>query len=420
MKKGIVIFAVILINVSSFSQDFRKPLIEAMNAYKQNDYALFYDKIKEAHEFHPYHQGILYQFGIAAALTNRSDEAIQKLKQAILINADFDLFNPDVHSLNELDAFKKLLTLQKESQKLILNSDTSFVLKDRILHVEGIDYSISNQTFYLGSIHKRKIIQVTKDLKVSDFCSSGFEGMTSIFGVKVDEKRNLLWACSSPMEEMENYDTLSKSYVYKFEMSSGKLLKRYETPANIKNCIFGDLLLDEAGTVFISDSKNNLILTITGKSEKIERYLDSKEFWNIQGLALTPDSKFMFIADYIKGIFRLDLITKELKTIVNTLDVSLKGIDGVYFYHNSLIAIQNGVAPLRCSRYYLNQNLDAISDFKIIDRKHPAYNEPTLGVIVDNLFFYIANSQWGGYTNDHHINPESKLQDIVILKSSLK
>lgn len=420
MKKGIVIFAVILINVYSFSQDFRKPLIEAMNAYRQNDYALFYDKIKEAHEFHPYHQGILYQFGIAAALTNRSDEAIQKLKQAILINADFDLFNPDVHLLKELDAFKKLLTLQKESQKLILNSDTSFVLKDRTLHVEGIDYSKSNQTFYFGSIHKRKIIQVTKDGKVSDFCSSGFEGMTSIFGVKVDEKRNLLWACSSPMEEMENYDTLSTSYVYKFEMSSGKLLKRYEMPADIKSCIFGDLLLDEAGTVFISDSKNNLILTVTGKSEKIERYFDSKEFWNIQGLALTPDSKFMFIADYIKGIFRLDLKTKELKTIINTLDVSLKGIDGLYFYHNSLIAIQNGVAPLRCSRYYLNQNLDAIGDFKIIDRKHPAYNEPTLGVIVDSLFFYIANSQWGGYTNDHQLNPETKLQDIVILKSSLK
>jgi hypothetical protein len=40
-------------------------------------------------------------------------------------------------------------------------------------------------------------------------------------------------------------------------------------------------------------------------------------------------------------------------------------------------------------------------------------------VTVDNSFYYIANSQWGGYDENHHIKPDNQLQDIVVLKSVL-
>ncbi len=119
-------------------------------------------------------------------------------------------------------------------------------------------------------------------------------------------------------------------------------------------------------------------------------------------------------------VFRLELKTKKLIEVTTPADVSSKGIDGIYFYHNSLIATQNGVVPLPCTRFFLNKNLDQSDSFQIIDRKHPAFGEPTLGVIVDHAFYYIANSQWGGYDSQHHLKPNDQLKDVVILKATLK
>jgi hypothetical protein len=83
------------------------------------------------------------------------------------------------------------------------------------------------------------------------------------------------------------------------------------------------------------------------------------------------------------------------------------------------VAIQNGVAPARVTRYLLNKEMTSITGMNYIDRAHPAFNEPTLGVLAGSSFYYIANSQWGGYMKGKQ-KPFDQLQDIVILKTTLK
>ena len=424
--KTIMPFIFSLVVITGAGQNLQQYYNEAMAAYKAKDYPQFYEKIREANKIHPYHQGVLYQLGIAAALMGKKEEAIQYLEKAILINTDFKLEGiADFNSIKSSPEFRKLLALQKEWQSPVVHSATAFVVKDRSLHTEGIEYDPAHKTFYLGSIHKRKIIKVTSDGKPADFCASAVEGMTSLFGIKVDVKRNLLWACSSPMEEMENYDSLARSAVFQFELSSGKLLHRYAVQLNKNNSVFGDLILTKDGKVLISDSRNNEIYSINEKTNQIEPYYSSPEFWNIQGMVFSQDEKYLFIADYVKGVFRLTVKTRELIEVKNNAEVStggvsLKGIDGIYFYNNSLIAIQNGVTPSRSTRYFLNKGFDEIVGFEIIDRKHPAFGEPTLGVIDGKDFYYIANSQWGGYNDKHQIKPDDQLQDIVVLRCTLK
>jgi sugar lactone lactonase YvrE len=415
------LFSLFFLVQASYAQELQKFYSEAMAAYKAKDYQQFYEKIKEANKIHPYHQGVLYQVGIAAALTGKKTEAIQNLKKAILINTDFKLEGiPDFNSIKDSPEFKKLLALQKEWKTPVVHSTTAFTLSDRSLHTEGIEYDQKNNAFYLGSIHKRKIVKVTPDGKETDFCPSSFEGMTSIFGIKVDSRRNLLWTCASPMEEMENYDSLARSAVFKFELNTGKHLHKYPMLLNKNNCVFGDLVLSKDGKVFISDSKNNDIYTINEKTQQIEPFFSSPEFWSIQGIAFSNDEKYLFIADYVKGVYRLNTKTKELVELKNNTEASLKGIDGLYFYNQSLITIQNGVNPLRSTRYFLNRDLNEITSFEIIDRNHPSFGEPTLGVIDGKTLYYIANSQWGGYDDNHKILPDEKLKDIVILKYELK
>ncbi|HCW08821.1 MAG TPA: hypothetical protein DGG95_15800, partial [Cytophagales bacterium] len=342
---------VFVLSISAHAQQLQKYYGDAMAAYRAKDYAKFYENIKEAYKIRPSHQGVLYQLGIAAALTNHPKEAIEALRKAILINADFKLYGlADFNSIKDSKDFKEILALQKEWQTPVINSEIAFVLKDRSLHSEGIEYDSRSKIFYVGSIHKRKIIKVLSDGSSTDFCAAGVNGMTSIFGIKIDPKKNLLWACASPMQEMENYDSTVHSAVFKFELSSGKLVSKYELQLSKTN-VFGDLILNSKGQVFVSDSQGNSIFTVNEKSNLLEPFYSSPEFANIQGIAFSTDEKYLFIADYMKSIFRLNIKTKELIEITSD-KVSLKGIDGLYFYNNSLIAIQNGVSPMRSTRYY--------------------------------------------------------------------
>ncbi|MBS1680118.1 MAG: hypothetical protein JST48_00250 [Bacteroidetes bacterium] len=416
--KAILLSFFILVSACGYSQLVQTLYRDAMDAYKKKNHTDFYQKIKEANKIRPNHQGILYQLGIACALNGKKDEANANLKKAILINTDFKLEGvADFNSIKDTDGFKKLLSLQTEWQTPLIHSKVAFTLKDRALHTEGIEYDAVHQTFYLGSIHKRKIVKVDAQGNVSDFCTSGFSGMASVFGIKVDTKRNVLWACTSPMQEMENYDSAAKPAVFKFELSSGKLIRKY---TSYKPGVYGDLIINKSGNVFVSDSQTNEIFTIDEKKNQIVPFFSSNEFISLQGLAFSADEKYLFIADYPNGIFRLNIKSRELIEIKTTLDVSLKGVDGLYAYNHSLIAIQNGVFPSRSARYFLNKNLNEITGFEIIDRKHPDFNEPTLGVIVGKTFYYIANSQWGSYDDKHQIKPHEQLQDIVVLKYELK
>ncbi|MBN2414528.1 hypothetical protein JXO52_01730 [bacterium] len=56
---------------------------------------------------------------------------------------------------------------------------------------------------------------------------------------------------------------------------------------------------------------------------------------------------------------------------------------------------------------------------EIIERGNPHFALPTTGVIVNDLFYYIANSQI--YRTDEHrkLLPAEQLDEVVILKTVL-
>jgi tetratricopeptide (TPR) repeat protein len=406
--------------ITTGQQNFQYYYGQTREAYKSGDFAKMYEAIVKANELHPYHQGALYYRAVAAALTDHPDEAVKFLREALLINAQFDLSLKEFKSISGRQDFEALKQLQQEISKPIIHSDIAFTIKDRTLHIESVAAGEKDGIFYLASIHQRKIVKIDGNGNATDFTKSGQDGMTSVLGIKVDKRKKILWACSSPMTEMEDFDSTSVSSVYKYNLKTGKLLAKYSPDASVKSSVFGDLILNKKGEAFISDTQTNTIFTANETTQKLESYFTSQEFWNIQGITFSEDEKYLFVADYIKGLFRLNTQTKELIQLTKEPEVSLKGIDGLFWYQNSLIGIQNGVSPLRVTRYFLNTTLDNIIRYEIIDRAHPAFNEPTNGCILADALYYVANSQWGGYDNKHQLKPVNQLQDIVILKTDLK
>ena len=207
--------------------------------------------------------------------------------------------------------------------------------------------------------------------------------------------------------------------VFKYDLDSKKLLKKYYAPKDSNRHYFGDLAINKNGDVYISDSYSPSIYLIKNNSNKLELFYENNDLGSLQGLDFSDDGEELFFADYSSGIYKLNINTKKLAYLIEPKDCTTKGIDGLYFYNNSLITIQNGVLPKRVTRYFLNDDLDSIISYNILENANPNFNEPTLGVIVKNNLYYIANSQWDSYNKDGSIFPIDKLAKIVILKTKL-
>lgn len=407
-----------VLSISFAQRNLQQYQIAARDAYNAKDYKKFKEMILEAYKLHPYHQGILYQAGLALALNNQPNEAIKYLEQAVQIKADFDLNTPDLMALHGEPRFEALKKTQAGLMTPIIHSDTAFVIPQKDLHIEAVAAGETNDVFYLGSIHKAKIIRTDAKGHIEDFTASGQDGLTSVFGIKVNRKTNVLWACASPFPVMESFDSTKRSGVFKYDLKTKKLIAKYMSDQ--QEHAFGDLTLDPSGKPFISDSKTSTIYTVDERLGTLVEFYRSDEFWSVQGITFSDDGKFLFIADYVKGIFRLTMSDKKLIPLKATFEASLKSIDGMTFHANALIAIQNLMVPMRSTIYKLNPSMDELNAFEIIDRAHPAFNEPTIGCVANDTFYYVANSLWSGYTADNKLKPESELQEVIILKYRLK
>jgi hypothetical protein len=242
-----------------------------------------------------------------------------------------------------------------------------------------------------------------------------------VLGLKVDAPRRLLWVCSAAHPQMSNYraEENGTSALLKFDLRTGKLLRKYLLPNEPRHHLLGDLAINSQGDVFASDTLSPAIYVVRHERDELELFLAGEPFASPQGLAFTPDEKHLLMADYSAGIFSIDLKTKQTTNLSPAPHSTLLGIDGLYYYKGSLIGVQNGVNPPRLIRLFLNTDLSRVERFETIEANNPLFDEPTLGVLVKDTFFFIANSQWAAIDEQGQLAPAEKLKEPVVLKIKL-
>lgn len=393
---------------------------QATADYKAKDYAKFLENIKQASDLRPNHARLLYTLADAYALNDKPDEALAILERLAAMDLFFAIEkDDDFKSLFDTPRFKTLQTRFALNLKAVNQSQKAFTIPQKNLIVEGIAYDKTSKRFFISSIHKRKIVAVDKDGKVSDF-SSNADDLWSVSGMRVDDARKVLWVTTTAFPQMENFRKADdgKSGVFKYDLRTGKLLKKYLLPNIDAKHALGDLIINKRGDVFASDSVSPNIYRIDARKDELEIFLTSDNFNSLQGLAFSPDEKYLFAADYSKGIFRIEMRDKKLMQIKVDQNTNLIAIDGLYFHRGNLIAIQNGFRPHRVARFFLNKDFTAITKSETLEANHIDFNEPTLGVKVGDDFYYIANSQWA-LTNENGTLAEDKLKEPVILRLKL-
>ncbi len=397
------------------SLDFER---QAVVSYNAKEYAKFLEQTKRASALKPNHPRLLYNLAVAYALNNKPDDALTVLERL----AAMDLIFNDVEDLKPLHDLPRFKAVRKEfalNEKPVNRSEKAFTIPQKDLITEGIAYDAKTKRFFVSSIHRRKIVSIDKNGRVSDF-SSDTDGLWSVSGMRVDEKRNVLWAATTAFPQMKDFIKADdgKSAIFKYDLKTGKLLQKFPLSNEKEKHALGDLVLAKNGDVYASDSVSPNIYRIDSKTNKLEIFLSSDNFASLQGLAFSPDEKFLFAADYSKGVFRVDLKDKKISQIAVDKNTNPIAIDGLYFHQDSLIVIQNGFRPHRVARFVLNKDFTRITKSETLEANHADFNEPTLGVLVENDLYYIANSQWN-LTNERGTLAEDKLKEPVILRLKL-
>ena len=159
------------------------------------------------------------------------------------------------------------------------------------------------------------------------------------------------------------------------------------------------MTISATGDVFASDSRDPVLYRLRRGATRLEEYRDPL-FRSLQGVAALPGGKMVYIADYSHGLLRLDLTTTVVTRLADAASSTSLGVDGLVWYRNSLIGIQNGVAPARVVRFYLDSAGPRIVRQKVLDRNSEVADAPTIGVIIGDAYVYVANSQWEKYDDN--------------------
>lgn len=393
----------------------------ALKAYRAKDYPSFLENTERAAALRPNHSRLMYYLAVAHALNGDKAGAIVWLDRVarmglVVLAASEEGFD----SIKDSDEFKAVLEKFRRNGLPLVRSQPAFTVHERGIVPESVAYDPVGKNFYLSSVFKRKILRVDAAGAATEFATER-DGLWSVMGMKVDAARRLLWVCTAAHPQMSNYreGENGSTALFKFDLRTGRLVKKYPLLNKPRPHWLGDLVINPRGDVYATDSVTPAIYVVRRGRDEIETFLESDRFASPQGLDFTPDGRGLFMADYAKGIFVIDLKTKRIASIAPAPDTSMLGIDGLYTYRGSLLAVQNGTNPARVVRLFLSGDLSRVERFETLEANNPVFDEPTLGVVVRDEFYFIANSQWGAIDERGRLAPAEKLREPVVLKIKL-
>ena len=416
----LLLFPLMLIAQPANVEAGRTSVRLGIEAYKQNDYQNAIRHFETADSLRPNHYSIVYNLAAMYAKGGYADDALATLNRFadLGLAADFTQ-DSDFTNITSLPEFAGIAEKIAHNSSPTNNATLLSTLTDPQFIPEGIAYDPQTQSFFLGSIFKSKIDRI-QDGKITTFVESRRHGLWSVFGMAVDPTRRWLWVCTSAMQQTRDVepDSVGRAAVYKFDVDTGDIISRYELADRSTSHVWGDLTLGSDGTVYISDSIENVVYEISVSTDSLSRITEPGPFLSLQGITVDDRLARLYVADYTMGVFSIDLATKAITRLRESTEHTLLGIDGIYFFDGTLIAIQNGVRPhriLQLSGLSHNQ----IDEVKVLESNNPFFDEPTLGVVHRTDFFFVGNSQWGGTRQDGTLNAEYVFEPPHLLRLPL-
>jgi DNA-binding beta-propeller fold protein YncE len=419
MIKKILIF-LCLFSCSAFSQSALEVYQQSLKKLSEKDTTAFVQLAQQAHTLAPKHPDIMVNLAKAYSMIGKKRQCIELLDDISVIGFDYDVKNDSGFMNIWKHSLLKNITARAKSNTEIIASDLAYSLPEKDLIPEGITYNPRRQQLYISSIYKRKIVFINSDGTSGDLFTEAQDGLYSTLGMKADAARNQLWVVgilNYPKARIGNKNEPMKAAVFQYNLETKNLIHQYMLNDTAQH-MFNDLAL-VGGNVFVTDTKQHAVYRIVPAKQTMELWFQNDEIFLPNGITVSQDQRYLFVAQW-NGITRINIADAQHLKLQTKLNTTLSGIDGLYFYNNTLIGIQNNAGPQsRVMQFELNNEMNTVVQATILESGNPLFNVPTTGVIVGDELYFIANSQLRSFNADGTIFSEDKLQPTIILKLSL-
>jgi sugar lactone lactonase YvrE len=388
----------------------------AVAAADTSDYAAYGDKMKQALALAPGHPALMRHVARAMAAQGRPDEAVAWLRRVVAAGADLGLADDEYFApLRGREDFQRLLEEVELHRQPLGKATLAYSLEPRDMLPEGIAYDPEEDCFYVGSIRYGKIFRVSRAGRSSEFAAP--EGMEGVLGLRVDARRRQLWAVASYMPGVEAYrkERDGEAGVYRFDLDNGAFLARYPLSNTDARHNLNDVVVSKRGTAYITDGYTGAIYTIDPTRDRLEVLLEPGSTYGPNGIALSADERRLYVSQYSLGVVVCDLERGTVEPMRYPEDVVVCGVDGLYLYRGSLVAIQNFLGMQQVSQFYLDGAGEAITGGRVLVRQDPHMMDPTTGALVGDHLFFIANSQLPRVGQDGSSPPPDVFDDTYIL-----
>ena len=287
---------------------------------------------------------------------------------------------------------------------------------------ESLAFDPKRKQFLAGSVREGKIYLVGKDGALKDFIAPGADnGLWSVYAMAADPADDALYVASTSSVYFKGFkqEDFGKAGVFKFRLSSGKLLNKYLLAPDSQPRTLSSIAIGPGGQVFAADGIRNVIYRLDGGA--LKPMVENPRLTSIRGLAVSGDGKRLYFADYTLGVFGVELAAGKGFDLDYAPDkLVLGGVDGVYWYDDALVVIENGMSPKRVIRLKLDKEGHKIESAMPLDVANAAFALPTYGTVDGDALYFIANSQKNAYDTYGVVKDAAKFEEVRVFRSDLR
>lgn len=350
------------------------------------------------------HSAALFLLAHDYAHLGAMDEALAYLKQCIPLDAGFDPeSDPEFAPLKSNPDFQKLLERVHRRYSPVHRARVAFTVGQKELIPEGLAFDAKSSTIYVSSLNLHKIVKIDRDGDVSDFTRSGQYDVGPICGLKVETADESVWAdvCADNGQgaELLHFDR------------TGRLVERFAPPSPGSH-LFNDLVLRANKEIFLTDSLANKVYRFERRSRRFFEVPLARKVYYPNGIALSDDGRMLYVAD-VFGLLAADVQSGDTYEVDPGPSATLSGADGLYWYQNTLIAVQNSLGSPRIAQFRLSPDGRRAIQVTTLEYKSPLVQLPTTGAIAGSRFYFISNSQIDNF-KDGKVIDRAKLSRVQI------
>lgn len=394
---------------------------EGTKAYRAGEFRAALKEFTSALALRPDHPTLMYNVAAMSVRAGHPEIALRYLDTVAAMGLVYEpRADSDFVSLFGASAFESVADRFRENARPTRRTHVAFRVRPAGIVTEGIAYDPVSARFFVGSVRVPSIVQRTSQKRPERFSRSA-DNLWSILGMTVDARKRLLWVCTAALPQTQGLaqQDEGRTALLSYDLESGFLMRRVILSDTLQPHVLGDVVVNRKGDVYVTDSRSPVIYCMQTTDKTLQPFLESPEFSSLQGITLSPDESTLYVADYSRGLFIVDLNTRRIVLHSPLPNVTLLGIDGLSTFGSSLIAVQNGINPHRVSRLGLNATGDSVVSYEILASNEEGFAEPTLGVVVGDDYYFNAASQWESIGERGALKEDVSPKDHVVLSLPL-